>query len=362
MCWFWTVFMPLAFRSGVIVKAVEGNFAKAFLPKLTLGQHQAPLGAPQKQICSPKQRRHRTPGCKSTSGFKWPGTSWHRFGTEQKPGSQASVVKWKTSGHQVAELSQQLERECQKRTQLEATSQGLQDELSSLRGKWENLEKSKCQLQEELAKLQPHLETSVVDGSQILARLGQGRFGRALPTFATSALVAKEANARETRWVAKGTAERLLGWDRQDTILSALSSLFDGDPACVLKGSSSVRDSVSADLSIGGQSRPALETNVAKAEMLLQGVLVSPFAGSSLAAASGKFAIDHDLREACKSVRQTISRLKEKPGLKAEPELSSAPFSSAHSCIFSPSQRPGKCVPFLREGLKHSGVKILAYR
>ncbi|XP_064495110.1 ankyrin repeat domain-containing protein 26-like [Pseudopipra pipra] len=67
----------------------------------------------------------------------------------------------------VAELSQQLDRECQKCTQLEAKNQDLQDELSTLRGKCENLEMDKCQLQEELAKLRHHLETDLVDRSQL---------------------------------------------------------------------------------------------------------------------------------------------------------------------------------------------------
>ncbi|XP_064495108.1 ankyrin repeat domain-containing protein 26-like [Pseudopipra pipra] len=68
---------------------------------------------------------------------------------------------------EVAELSQQLDRECQKCTQLEAKNQDLQDELSTLRGKCENLEMDKCQLQEELAKLRHHLETDLVDRSQL---------------------------------------------------------------------------------------------------------------------------------------------------------------------------------------------------
>ncbi|XP_032569583.1 ankyrin repeat domain-containing protein 26-like [Chiroxiphia lanceolata] len=49
---------------------------------------------------------------------------------------------------------------------LEAQKQALQGELSSLRGKCENLEKSKWQLQEEVAELDHRLETLVLDGSQ----------------------------------------------------------------------------------------------------------------------------------------------------------------------------------------------------
>ncbi|XP_027488998.1 ankyrin repeat domain-containing protein 26-like [Corapipo altera] len=51
--------------------------------------------------------------------------------------------------------------------QLEAKNQDLQEELSTLHGKCENLEKSKCHLKEELAKLQHHSETNLVDRSQI---------------------------------------------------------------------------------------------------------------------------------------------------------------------------------------------------
>ncbi|XP_032530346.1 ankyrin repeat domain-containing protein 26-like isoform X2 [Chiroxiphia lanceolata] len=68
---------------------------------------------------------------------------------------------------EVAELSQQLDREREQCTQLEAKNQALQEELSTLRGKCENLAMDKCQLQEELAKLQHHLETNVVDRSQL---------------------------------------------------------------------------------------------------------------------------------------------------------------------------------------------------
>ncbi|XP_027562527.1 ankyrin repeat domain-containing protein 26-like [Neopelma chrysocephalum] len=51
--------------------------------------------------------------------------------------------------------------------QLEAKNQALQEELSTLSGKCENLAMDKCQLQEELAKLRHHLETNVVDRSQL---------------------------------------------------------------------------------------------------------------------------------------------------------------------------------------------------
>ncbi|XP_039245463.1 ankyrin repeat domain-containing protein 26-like [Pipra filicauda] len=64
------------------------------------------------------------------------------------------------------ELSQQLDMEPRRGMPLEAQKQALQGELSSLRGKCENLEKSKWQLQEEVAELTHHLETLVLDGSQ----------------------------------------------------------------------------------------------------------------------------------------------------------------------------------------------------
>ncbi|XP_051628008.1 ankyrin repeat domain-containing protein 26-like [Manacus candei] len=64
------------------------------------------------------------------------------------------------------ELSQQLDMEPRRGMPLEAQKQALRGELSSLRGKCENLEKSKCQLQEEVAELAHHLETLVLDGSQ----------------------------------------------------------------------------------------------------------------------------------------------------------------------------------------------------
>ncbi|NWW16351.1 ANR26 protein, partial [Falcunculus frontatus] len=68
---------------------------------------------------------------------------------------------------QVAELSQQLEMESKKSMQLEAQNRDLREELSTLHGNCEKLEKSKCQLKEEVAKLQHHLETNMVDTSQI---------------------------------------------------------------------------------------------------------------------------------------------------------------------------------------------------
>ncbi|NXE60054.1 ANR26 protein, partial [Calcarius ornatus] len=67
----------------------------------------------------------------------------------------------------VAELSQQLDMECKKSMQLEAQNRDLREELSTLHGNCEKLEKSKCQLKEEVAKLQHHLETNMVDHSQI---------------------------------------------------------------------------------------------------------------------------------------------------------------------------------------------------
>ncbi|XP_038009623.1 ankyrin repeat domain-containing protein 26-like isoform X1 [Motacilla alba alba] len=67
----------------------------------------------------------------------------------------------------VAELSQQLDMESKKSMQLEAQNRELREELSTLHGNCEKLEKSKCQLKEEVAKLQHHLETNMVDHSQI---------------------------------------------------------------------------------------------------------------------------------------------------------------------------------------------------
>ncbi|XP_051626200.1 ankyrin repeat domain-containing protein 26-like [Manacus candei] len=64
------------------------------------------------------------------------------------------------------ELSQQLDMEPGTGMQLEALNQALQEELSTLLGKCEQLEKSKCQLQEEVTKHHHHLEALVLDGSQ----------------------------------------------------------------------------------------------------------------------------------------------------------------------------------------------------
>ncbi|XP_062439358.1 ankyrin repeat domain-containing protein 26 [Rhea pennata] len=67
----------------------------------------------------------------------------------------------------VGELSQQLEIESKKSMQLEARNQDLGEELSSMRGNQEKLEKSKCQLKEEVSNLRRHLETNIVDHNQI---------------------------------------------------------------------------------------------------------------------------------------------------------------------------------------------------
>ncbi|NXA45084.1 ANR26 protein, partial [Nothocercus julius] len=67
----------------------------------------------------------------------------------------------------VGELSQQLETESKKSMQLEARNQDLGDELSSMRENQEKLEKSKCQLKEEVSNLKRRLETNMVDHNQI---------------------------------------------------------------------------------------------------------------------------------------------------------------------------------------------------
>ncbi|NXI98369.1 ANR26 protein, partial [Psophia crepitans] len=67
----------------------------------------------------------------------------------------------------VGELSQQLEVETKKCMQLEAQNQDLREELSTMHVNHEKLEKSKCQLKEEVANLKHHLETNVVDRNQI---------------------------------------------------------------------------------------------------------------------------------------------------------------------------------------------------
>ncbi|XP_063998132.1 ankyrin repeat domain-containing protein 26 isoform X5 [Pogoniulus pusillus] len=61
----------------------------------------------------------------------------------------------------VGELSQQLEIKSKKCVQLEVQNQDLQEELSTVRGNHEKLEKSKCQLKEEVADLKHRLETSM---------------------------------------------------------------------------------------------------------------------------------------------------------------------------------------------------------
>uniref|UniRef100_A0A8C0FKL1 Ankyrin repeat domain-containing protein 26 n=1 Tax=Bubo bubo TaxID=30461 RepID=A0A8C0FKL1_BUBBB len=67
----------------------------------------------------------------------------------------------------VGELSQKLEIESKLCMELEAQNQDLRGELSTMRGNHEKLEKSKCQLKEELANLKHHLDTNTVDHSQI---------------------------------------------------------------------------------------------------------------------------------------------------------------------------------------------------
>ncbi|KAM6091003.1 ankyrin repeat domain-containing protein 26-like [Theristicus caerulescens] len=51
--------------------------------------------------------------------------------------------------------------------QLEAQNQDLREELSTMRGNHEKLEKRKCQLEEEVANLKQRLEANMVDYSQI---------------------------------------------------------------------------------------------------------------------------------------------------------------------------------------------------
>ncbi|KAM9259337.1 ankyrin repeat domain-containing protein 26-like, partial [Cariama cristata] len=67
----------------------------------------------------------------------------------------------------VGELSQQLETESKKCVQLEAQNQDLQEELSTMRGSHEKLEKKKCQLKEEVANLKHRLEMNMVDHGQL---------------------------------------------------------------------------------------------------------------------------------------------------------------------------------------------------
>ncbi|XP_008939079.1 PREDICTED: ankyrin repeat domain-containing protein 26-like, partial [Merops nubicus] len=67
----------------------------------------------------------------------------------------------------VGELSQQLETESKKCMQLEVKNQDLREELSTMHGNHEKLEKTKCQLKEEVASLKHRLETNMVDYSQM---------------------------------------------------------------------------------------------------------------------------------------------------------------------------------------------------
>ncbi|KAM6092037.1 ankyrin repeat domain-containing protein 26 [Theristicus caerulescens] len=67
----------------------------------------------------------------------------------------------------VGDLSRQLEAESKKCMQLEAQNQDLREELSTVRGNHEKLEKRKCQLEEEVANLKQRLEANMVDHSQI---------------------------------------------------------------------------------------------------------------------------------------------------------------------------------------------------
>ncbi|NWV14652.1 ANR26 protein, partial [Ptilonorhynchus violaceus] len=64
-------------------------------------------------------------------------------------------------------LSLQLYMEAEICEQLRAKNGDLREELSTLHGNCEKLEKNNCQLKEELLKLRHHLETNMVDHSQI---------------------------------------------------------------------------------------------------------------------------------------------------------------------------------------------------
>ncbi|KAM9230993.1 uncharacterized protein RG961_004554 [Leptosomus discolor] len=86
---------------------------------------------------------------------------------EVKNGYSETVNEVDRLRTKVGELSQQLETECKKRKQVEAQNQDLREQLSTMHGKQEKLEKSKCQLKEEVANLKHHLETNMVDRSQI---------------------------------------------------------------------------------------------------------------------------------------------------------------------------------------------------
>ncbi|XP_061229009.1 ankyrin repeat domain-containing protein 26-like [Neopsephotus bourkii] len=67
----------------------------------------------------------------------------------------------------VGDLSQQLEKESKICMQLKAQNCILREELSTMRESHTKLEKSECQLKEEVAKLKHYMETNMVDFSQI---------------------------------------------------------------------------------------------------------------------------------------------------------------------------------------------------
>ncbi|MBN3295306.1 ANR26 protein, partial [Amia calva] len=71
---------------------------------------------------------------------------------------------------QVDDLSQQLDRETLKSTRLETENSDLREQLSSLKTlskRQENLERSKRQLEDEVARLRRHLDTNMMDQSQM---------------------------------------------------------------------------------------------------------------------------------------------------------------------------------------------------
>ncbi|XP_050184279.1 ankyrin repeat domain-containing protein 26-like isoform X1 [Myiozetetes cayanensis] len=68
--------------------------------------------------------------------------------------------------NQVVELSQQLEMEPKTGMQLEAQTEDLKEELSTLHGMFEQLEVDKWQLREEVKKLYHHWKNVMLDGSQ----------------------------------------------------------------------------------------------------------------------------------------------------------------------------------------------------
>ncbi|KAJ7411535.1 hypothetical protein WISP_102371 [Willisornis vidua] len=81
---------------------------------------------------------------------------------------------------------------------------------------------------------------------------------------------------------------------------------------------------VSPRILIGGQSGPLVAVNMAKAEVLFQGVLVSLLRGSSLAAAGGKFTIQHkhrlsNLKRAAENAQ--VDGFKRKSGYKSGPRI-----------------------------------------